>query len=109
MVPEICGKAHNGITVTGGSTMVLTASDYKVISADCHIDLCWLPPDLFTSNSSQAMKGRMPYVTDGPDGPQWVSNNGGYFGLVNGVGPAGAKYVPARRPDPDPAGATQGR
>ena len=20
---------------------------YEMISADCHIDLCWLPPDLF--------------------------------------------------------------
>ena len=21
---------------------------YEMISADCHVDLCWLPPDLFT-------------------------------------------------------------
>jgi hypothetical protein len=27
---------------------------YTRISADCHIDLCWLPPDLFTSNASAA-------------------------------------------------------
>ncbi|MCZ6644833.1 MAG: amidohydrolase family protein [SAR324 cluster bacterium] len=68
--------------------------EYKVISADCHLDLCWMPPDLFTSNACKEMKERMPYVTDGPDGPQWVSKSGGYFGLMNGVGPAGAKYVP---------------
>ena len=24
---------------------------YDFISADCHIDLIWLPPDLFTDNS----------------------------------------------------------
>ncbi len=38
---------------------------YDVISADCHIDLIWLPPDLFTDNAPSAMKDRMPYVTDG--------------------------------------------
>ena len=25
---------------------------YKRISADCHIDMPWMPPDLFTSNAS---------------------------------------------------------
>ena len=38
---------------------------YDVISADCHIDLIWLPPDLFTDNAPAAMKDRMPFVTDG--------------------------------------------
>ena len=39
---------------------------YERISADCHIDLCQLPPDLFTSNTSAALRDRMPYVTDSP-------------------------------------------
>ena len=65
-----------------------------VISADCHIDLIWLPPDLFTDNATAAMKDRMPYVTDGPIGPVWVSNGGGQFGLQNGMGSAGREYVP---------------
>jgi hypothetical protein len=26
---------------------------YEVSSADCHIDLCWLPPDLFTANAAK--------------------------------------------------------
>src|SRR5262245_12764331 len=39
---------------------------YERISADCHIDLCQLPPDLFTSNASAALRDRMPYVTDSP-------------------------------------------
>ena len=25
---------------------------YEMISADCHLDLCWLPPDLFTSRAA---------------------------------------------------------
>lgn len=70
--------------------------EYRVISADCHIDLIWLPPDLFTSNASAAMKARMPFVTDSDDGPIWVSKSGAYFGLQNGMGSAGRRYVPGQ-------------
>ena len=38
----------------------------------------------------------MPYVTDGPDGPMWVTKSGANFGLKNGVGPSGAKLVPGQ-------------
>jgi len=69
---------------------------YTRISADCHIDLPMLAPDFFTSNASPALKSRMPYVTDGPDGPYWTCKNGGSFGLLNGVGPAGQKLVPGQ-------------
>jgi hypothetical protein len=69
---------------------------YTRISADCHIDLCWLPPDLFTSNASAAMKDRMPYVTDGPKGPLWVTKKGANLGLMNGMGSAGREYVAGR-------------
>ena len=65
-----------------------------VISADCHLDLIWMPPDVFTANAPAAMKERMPFVTDGPKGPIWVSNNGSQFGLQNGMGSAGREYVP---------------
>jgi len=30
---------------------------YTRISADCHIDMPWLPPDLFTANASALMWG----------------------------------------------------
>ena len=46
---------------------------YDVISADGHIDLIWLPTDLFTANASATFKDRLPYVESGPDGPRWVS------------------------------------
>ncbi|MGH7403938.1 MAG: amidohydrolase family protein, partial [Candidatus Rokuibacteriota bacterium] len=69
---------------------------YQRISADCHIDLPWIPPDLFSANASAALKDRMPYVTDGPDGPYWTAKNGTNFGLWGGVGPAGAKYEPGK-------------
>ena len=67
---------------------------YTRISADCHLDLPWMPPDLFTANATPGMKERMPYVAEGPDGPYWTCKNGTSFGLVNGVGPAGQKFVP---------------
>ncbi|HEX3881533.1 MAG TPA: amidohydrolase family protein [Stellaceae bacterium] len=67
---------------------------YKVISADCHVDLIWLPPDLFTANAPAAIKDRMPYVTDGPRGREWVTKNGATFGLDAGMGSAGRKYEP---------------
>src|SRR5258707_2083401 len=67
---------------------------YDVISADCHVDLIWLPPDLFTANAPAAVKERMPYVTDGPRGKEWVTKNGASFGLMNGMGSAGRQYVP---------------
>ena len=70
--------------------------DYRVISADCHVDLPWLPPDLFTANAAAAMRDRMPFVTEGPKGPVWVSKKGSQFGLVNGMGSAGREYVPGQ-------------
>ena len=70
--------------------------NYTRISADCHIDMPWIPPDLFTDNASTAMRDRMPYVVDSPDGPQWTCKNGTSFGLVGGVGPGGAKLVPGQ-------------
>ena len=70
---------------------------YNRISADCHLDLIWLPPDLFTSEAPRDMKDRMPYVADGPDGPQWVANNGAKFGLAGGVGASGTKHVPGKQ------------
>jgi len=80
--------------------------NYTRISADCHIDLPWVPTDLFTSNASAGLKDRMPFVTDGPDGPFWTAKNGISFGLVGGVGPAGSKYVPGQHHRVDVMAAT---
>ena len=30
---------------------------YEMISADCHLDLCWLPQDLFTANAAAGSLG----------------------------------------------------
>ena len=44
------------------------ARQYRRISADCHLDMLWLPPDLFTSNSSSKLRDMMPYVAENSDG-----------------------------------------
>src|SRR5437667_159956 len=69
---------------------------YEMISADCHVDLIWLPPDLFTQNASPAMRERMPYVTDGPKGKVWVTKKGANLGNMNGMGSAGREYIPGK-------------
>src|SRR3954468_239858 len=69
---------------------------YDVISAVCLVDLIWLPPDLFTANAPAAVKERMPYVTDGTRGKEWVTKNGSSFGLMNGMGSAGRLYEPGK-------------
>ena len=70
--------------------------EYNVISADCHIDLIWLPEDLFTSQASGKLVNRMPYVKESDKGPLWVSQQGAVFGLQNGMGSAGREYVPGQ-------------
>ena len=70
--------------------------EYSVISADCHIDLIWLPEDLFTSQASRKLVNRMPYVKESDKGPLWVSQQGAVFGLQNGMGTAGREYVPGQ-------------
>jgi uncharacterized protein len=70
--------------------------NYKRISADCHLDMPWMPPDLFTANARRDLVERMPYVEEKADGKRWVAKNGADFGLLNGVGPGGAPYVPGQ-------------
>ncbi len=70
--------------------------EYQVISADCHIDLPWLPPNLFVDAADKVLKDRMPYAKETPKGPMWVTNNGASFGLQNGMGSAGREYVPGQ-------------
>ena len=67
---------------------------YKRISADCHLDLPWLPPELFVSEARRELKERMPYVEDGPDGPHWVTKAGVNMGLVDGIGSVGGQICP---------------
>jgi len=62
---------------------------YKRISADCHLDLIWLPPTS-SCRGARDMKDRMPYVATGPRAAVG-RNNGATFGLAGGVGASGTK------------------
>ena len=46
--------------------------DYRVISADDHIDMLWLPKDTWQKRVPAAWRDRAPKVIDGADGPEWV-------------------------------------
>jgi predicted TIM-barrel fold metal-dependent hydrolase len=80
--------------VAGSKPAGKSKTRYTCISADSHLDLVWLPYDLFTKNATAQMKDRMPYVVESPDGPLWVSKKGAKFGLAGGVGSSGMKYTP---------------
>src|SRR5262245_3192168 len=79
---------------------------YRRISADCHIDLPWLPADLFVSEAPPALRSRMPRVVQDENGPRWITADGRHFGFVNGVGPRGNPYVPGRNAQTDRMAAT---
>ena len=49
--------------------------DNKVISGDTHVDLAYLPEDLFVSNASSELKDRMPRVVDTDTGPRWKAED----------------------------------
>ena len=49
--------------------------DYKVISGDGHIDIVWLPEDLFVSESPTRLKARMPKVIETEAGRVWVADD----------------------------------
>ena len=47
---------------------------YNIISADSHIDLEFLPADLFTSNAPPGWRDRMPQVMETERGPEWQTS-----------------------------------
>ena len=57
----------------------------KVISGDCHVDIPWLPADLFTSNAPSHLQDKMPHVLDTEDGEQWFAGDR-QLGCVGGAG-----------------------
>ena len=48
--------------------------EYNVISSDGHVDLHFLPGDLFTSNAPAAWRDRMPRIVESEKGLDWVAD-----------------------------------
>jgi predicted TIM-barrel fold metal-dependent hydrolase len=46
--------------------------NYTIVSADDHIDLQWLPKDLWQTRVPSALRERAPKVVETSDGPCWV-------------------------------------
>lgn len=66
--------------------------DYRVISADDHIDLQWLPKDLWVKRVPAQWQERCPRVVDTPEGPYWTCDGqrwdpwGGRKGAAGAMG-----------------------
>ena len=45
---------------------------YRIISADSHLDLIWVPHDAFTSRAPAEWKDKVPYVESRPEGNYWM-------------------------------------
>ncbi len=67
---------------------------YEIISADTHLDITWLPGDMFVEGAPANMKSRMPRVKDTDAGPRWMVEDTDVAG-VGGGGLTGnfSKYV----------------
>ena len=55
--------------------------EQTVISADTHMDIVWLPEDLFVSRAPASLKDKMPRVVETDEGRIWKSE-GTNFGFV---------------------------
>ena len=68
---------------------------YDIISADTHLDITWLPGDMFVEGAPAAMKDRMPRIKDTDNGPRWMVGDDTDIAGVGGGGLTGnfSKYV----------------
>ena len=67
----------------------------KIVSADCHIDLSWLPEDLFTTQGPAHLKHAMPRVEQTDDGRWWMIEDSVISRVAgSGFSGTGEKYVP---------------
>ena len=67
---------------------------YNRISADCHLDMPWMPPDS-SREASRELKDRMPYVAEGPEGPRGSPRTAPTSACGTGWA-RGAKHVPGQ-------------
>ena len=67
----------------------------SVISADTHMDLVWLPEDLFVSRAPANLRDKMPRVVESDQGKEWMAE-GSSFGFVGAAALTGnyEQYTP---------------
>jgi uncharacterized protein len=64
--------------------------EYRIISADDHLDLAWLPKDLWQKRVPPQWRERAPGVVETPDGPYWVCGSDRWDPWGGRPGAAGA-------------------
>src|SRR5438128_7313272 len=65
--------------------------NYRIISADDHIDVQWLRKDLWQKRVPVEWRERAPKVVDTPDGPYWVCSGDRWDPWGGRKGAAGAQ------------------
>src|SRR5207247_146025 len=80
--------AHARATLGGDQE---TLMNYRIISADDHIDLQWLPKDLWQKRVSASWRGRAPKVVETPEGPFWFCGDDRWDPWGGRRGAAGAQ------------------
>lgn len=94
--------------------------EYGIISADDHIDLQWMPKDVWQKRVPPEWRERAPKVVETPEGPAWVCGDDKWELWGGRPGAAGARGgtphrdrsgrgVRARRAPPDDDGVAPGR
>jgi len=86
--------------------------EYRIISADDHIDMQWLPRDLWRKRVPQSWRDRAPKVVETADGPYWMCGEDRWDPLWEAAAETGRKgqhheepewrlRVHYRQPQPD--------
>jgi predicted TIM-barrel fold metal-dependent hydrolase len=65
--------------------------EYRIVSADDHIDLTWLPKDLWQTRVPAQWRERAPKVVDTPEGPYWACDGEQWESWGGRRGAAGAQ------------------
>ncbi len=58
---------------------------YNLVSGDSHVDMSWLPGDLFVQNSLRGLRDRMPRISETDEGMRWMVGDQ-VLGVAGGVG-----------------------
>jgi len=69
--------------------------DYRIISADGHIDMTWMPGDLWVDSAPSKWRAQVPQVRQTPAGPRWYAEEkelGVFGGLGFGFNPVQRGY-----------------
>ena len=64
--------------------------EYRIVSADDHIDMPWLPRDLWQTRVPAAWRERAPRVVETPEGPYWFCGDARWDAWGGRKGAAGA-------------------